>query len=597
MPPSPLAVIAVAVLLGTAGQVVASLVRLPAIVFLLIFGVAAGPHGLGLVNPDDLGSGLRVLVSAFVAIILFEGALTLRPDLLRPALVPVRWLITVGAAVTLVGAAVLAHVVAALPWSLAFLFASLIVVTGPTVIAPILRRVRLLPRLHAVLKSESILIDPVGVFVAAAIFQYVVGLATQEASWEEVAVGFLARFGIGAAVGGGAGLVAYLVGRFPVFHRRGNEHLVGLGAIGLALGTFALAEAFQPESGIMAVIVAGLLLAYLPVPFRTELETFKDQVTILGVSVLFILLSANLNLPLVWHTGWGEVVLLAGLIFVVRPASVFLATAWTDLTWREKAYLSLLAPRGILAAAMASYFADELRHHGLPGANRIELLAFFTIAATVLLQGSWAGLLARLLRVQPVRPEGVVLVGVNEWSLLLADLLQGRGQAVVLLDNNPARCEAARSAGLPVVAADATSPATYEGLDLSAFGVLVGLTPNDAVNTLACDAARGWLDDEVYQVVTKPIHDTSRSRVRMGGRWALPTHRSHAEVVAALGDGRLRLAEVPCERPTTIRAEMATPEGPLVPLLVVEAGRVGVAVEGRTCPAGAVLVGLVSTGA
>ncbi len=593
MTDSHLAVIAAAVLLGVAGQAFASLVRLPAIVFLLLLGVAAGPHGLGIVVPDRLGAALPVIVSAFVAVILFEGALTLRPDLLRQALAPVRRLITIGAAITLLSGAALARLLGPLPWPLAFLFASLIVVTGPTVIAPILRRVRLLPRLHAILKSESILIDPVGVFLAVTTFQYVVGLATQQASWGEAVMGFVARLGVGTLIGGSAGLVAAGLAQLRLFSRPGNEHLVNLGALGLALGAFVVANRLEPESGILAVVVAGLILAALPIPFRAELETFKEQITTLGVSVLFILLSANLNLPLLLRVGWGEVLLLVGLVLVVRPASVFLSTAGTDLSWREKAYLGLLAPRGILAAAMSSYFAGQLRARGLPGANRIELLVFFTIGATVCLQGSWAAWLARRLHVRSGRPKGVLLVGINQWSLLLAEQLQERGRPVLLLDSNPLHCESARERGLAVHEGDATNRETYRELDLAVFGVLLAMTPNDAVNTLACDAASGWLGSMgVLQVVSKPPGKAPRSRVRMGGQWALPTRRSHREVVQLLRDRHLRLEKETVPAETTIAPELSTSRGPMLPLLLLEGEHSRIAVEGRICPAGTVIVGL-----
>jgi NhaP-type Na+/H+ or K+/H+ antiporter len=592
MTDSPLAVIAAAVLLGVMGQVFASLLRLQAIGFLLILGVAAGPHGLGIVAPNRLGAGLPVIVSAFIAIILFEGALTLRPDLLRQALAPVRQLITIGATITFLGAAALARLLGQLPWSLAFLFASLIVVTGPTVIAPILRRVRLLPRLHAILKSESILIDPVGVFLAVTTFQYVVGLATQEASWGNGVLGFVARLGVGTLVGGSAGLVAAALAQLRLFSRRGNEHLVNLGALGLALSAFVVANQLEAESGIMAVVVAGLILAALPIPFRAELETFKEQVTTLGVSVLFILLSANLNLPLLLHLGWGEVLLLVGLVLLVRPASVFLSTAGTDLTWREKTYLSLLAPRGILAAAMSSYFAEQLREHGLPGANRIELLVFFTIGATVCLQGGWAAWLARRLHVQPRRPKGILLVGINEWSLLLAEELQARGRPVLLLDNNPIHCDSARERRLAIHEGDATNRETYKELNLSVFGVLLAMTPNDAVNTLACDAASGWLGSKgVLQIVSKP-GQMPRSRVRMGGRWALPTRWSHREIVQFLQDKQLRLEKETVLAETTIGPELSTSRGPMLPLLLVEGEQLTIAVEGRVCAANTLVIGL-----
>src|SRR5579871_4496262 len=254
---SPLTTLAAAVLLGVAGQVLASLTRLPAIVFLLVLGLVGGPWGLSLVRPTELGAGLPAITSALVALILFEGGLTLHPAVLREALVPVRRLITYGAAGTLLGAAVLSHLLAGLPWPLAFLFGALVMVTGPTVIAPILRRVRLQPRLHAVLKSESILIDPVGVIVAVVVLEYVVGLDTRGASGVDALLGFFTRLGIGGLVGAFAGATAAALVRLPLVRKHDNDHLVHLGAVGLALGAYVAAERWQAESGILAVIVSG----------------------------------------------------------------------------------------------------------------------------------------------------------------------------------------------------------------------------------------------------------------------------------------------------------------------------------------------------
>jgi len=594
MPVALLSMIAVAVLLGVWGQILASATRMPAILFLLVLGMAAGPYGLSVIEPAQLGVGLQVIVSSFVAVILFEGALTLPPALIAQALVPVRRLISIGAAITLLLAAVLAHFVAELPWPLAFLFASLIVVTGPTVIAPILRRVPLVPRLHAILKSESILIDPVGVFVAVLTFETVVGLAANEATLAHALTGLAARVGIGLLIGAVSGFGAYALTRLALFHRPDNEHLVSLGALGLALSTFAAAERVQSESGIMAVIVAGLILATVPLPFRDELEKFKDQVTVLGVSVLFILLAANLNLPLLMQAGPREALLLAGLILLVRPVSVFVATIGTGLSWREKTYLSLLAPRGILAAAMASYFAGQLRERNMPGANRIEMLVFFTIAITVLLQGGWASWLARVLKVQPVKAEGVLLIGVNAWSLALAEKLRELGRSVLFVDRSAAHCETARERGFEVHEGDATESDTYLEINLSSIGVVVAMTPNDAVNTLACDAASTRLPrGAILQVISKPIKEAERSRVRIHGRWAMPSRQSHQEIIQMLASGQLAVETERCSSARKIGADFASSKGPMVPLLVLAGRRLRIAEEGADCPTEAIVVGLV----
>jgi len=535
--------IAVAVMLGVVGQVIASVTRIPAIVFLLMLGMLAGPFGVGVIEPANLGVGLQVLTSLFVAIILFEGGLSLRPKVLAGAMVPVQRLVTVGAASTFLGATVLARLTIGLPWEQAFIFGSLVIVTGPTVIAPILKRIRLRPRLHTVLKSESILIDAVGVIVAVVVLEYVVA---REPHWQDTMQGFLGRFGTGVLVGITGGGLAALGARFAMFYRTENEHLVHLAAVGFAVLTFATAEHFFHETGVLAVTVAGLVLAAAPIPFRQELEKFKDQLVTLGVSVLFILLSANLNLSAFLGAGWGEVALLAGLIFLVRPLSVFLSTAGTVLDTREKLYIGLLAPRGIVAAAMASHFARRLSDNGIEHADGVETLVFLVIGATVLIEGAWAGVMAHWLKVTAVRPAGVLLVGVNAWSLKVAEILQSQGIDVGMIDSNPSQCRLAESRNIGTHRLDATDPTSYEQIEIGRFGQFVAMTPNDAVNTLACEAAVPLFGEPfTSQVLSKVNGDTTRSTVRMAGRWAMPSKLDHAAICRMLDQGELALATEP----------------------------------------------------
>ena len=582
--------IAASVALGALGQMIASVSRLPAIIFLLILGILAGPDMLGVVQPESLGGGLSIIVSAFVAIILFEGGLTLKPTVLREALGPVRRLITVGAALALLGGAVAAHYVTQMPWSTAFLFSSLIVVTGPTVISPILRRARLEPRLHAVMKSESILIDPIGAIIAIVVLQYVVDLMTKGSDWSEALVGFFGRACVGVLVGGLVGAVAALLARVRFFHRHENEHLVGLGALSLALSAFAVSEYYYSESGITAATVAGLVLAAVPLPFREELEKFKEDLTRLGVSVLFILLAANMDLDVLRETGLREVLLVAGIMFVVRPFSVFVSTVATGLKLREKLYLSLVAPRGIVAAAMASHFADHLKDRDPDAAVLIQSLVFLTIAVTVIVEGGWAVPLAKLLHVHAKRPKGILVVGVNSWSLVFAEALRARRCAVLLTDNNQTKCEMARQLNFEVFQVDATHGHTFEDLDLSRVGRMIAMTPNDAINTLVCEAGKPWFGEKhVFQVLSKP------SGVRTAGHCAMPTGLSHAEVCFLLQEGKLKLATGVPTTSNSLGHDLTTTKGSMIPMLVIHGDDFRFALDGETCGAQTTVMGLVES--
>lgn len=582
--------IAIAVLLGAIGQALASLARLPAIVFLLFLGSLMGPQGLGIVHSDGLGSGLQVLTACFVGIILFEGGLSLPPSVLRESLAPVRRLITIGALVTLIGAAVVSKFFMDWSWSLACVFGSLVIVTGPTVVVPILKRVRLTRRLHSIVKSEGILIDAVGAVAAVVILEYVVAL---DVSLQDTLFGFGARLGTGAIVGAGvAGLTAALW-RFPVFHEHDNLSLVHLGGLGVALSAFAVSEALRSESGIMAATTAGLVLAAFPIPFRRELLEFKEVLTTLGVSVLFVLLSAKMDWASVLDSGWREIATVLGLMFLVRPAAVWIATIHTDLTWREKAYLSLLAPRGIVAAAMASHFSIELQSHGFEGATQVESLVFLTIGLTVCLQGGWANQLAKYLKVDAKQTKGYLVVGVNSWSLVLATELQRRGILVRFLDQNPVQCDRAIEQGFQALQGDASDVKTFDELDLSEIGTLVAMTSNDAVNTLACDAANDWLGRNcVFQILSKPIDGAARANVRMSGKWAMPTTRAHQTICTLLRRENASVSETICENATTISRDLNLAVDFLVPLLVVDGDSVRLAVSDLAIPAGAKIIGL-----
>lgn len=593
--------IAASVVLGVVGQSLASLTRLPAIVFLLILGLAMGSHGAGVVRSEALGPGISLLTAAFLAIILFEGGLTLRPAILKQALVPVRRLLLFGSLITLVGIAALGHYVIGMSWPAAWLFGSLLIVTGPTVVIPILRRVRLRPRLNAVLKSEGILIDAVGAITAIVVLQYVIGIFSEKADPIEAAWGMASRFGIGLLVGLACGFSVAFVAQFRFFQKRDNESLVILGALAAALGSYAISESIQSESGVMAVTVAGLLLGALPIPFREEIEKFKETLTVLGVSVLFILLAGKINPEPLFNAGWPEVLLMAGIIFLVRPASVWLSTIGTSLSWREKTYISLLAPRGILAAAMSAHFADHLRPYDAHAAQQIESLVFLTIATTVFLQGSWAGPLARLLSVRAEHPRGVLLIGVNEWSLALAEELRKHSANVLFVDRSSEKCEQARERGHEAVEDDATEPDTYDKLDMATIGIAIAMTPNDATNTLACEAASHWLGiKHVFQIRSKPPRDARRSKVRMAGRWAMPTELSHLAVCSLVRSEHLHLSEVPLVENTLMSSRFLTavehgaasdPTPTFVPLIVLQHNSWRLAVDGQAYPAGSKVLG------
>lgn len=577
--------LAAAVILGAMGQALASALRLPSIIFLLAMGILFGPQGLDLVRPESLGEGLRIITAIFVAIILFEGGLGLPPHVLKDANKPVRRLISIGSLVTMVGGAAVCQLIMGLSWPLSLLFGSLVIVTGPTVVIPILHRIRLKPRLNAVIKSEGILIDAVGAITAVVMLEYVMALESDIGGTFLV---LISRLGAGFLVGVVTALIAVVVWRWRVFHEHDNQQLVCLGALGVAFTAYAIAERMYSESGIMATTAAGLVLAAAPIPFRHEVEEFKETLTIFGVSTLFVLLSAGMDWAAVFHSGWRELCVVLGLMFIVRPLSVWIATLGTELSRREKIFLSLLAPRGIVAAAMASHFAHVLRDREFAAAQLIEKLVFLTIGITVVVQGGTAGLLARWLGVAAKQPTGMLIVGVNTWSILLAEQLKKLNIFVRFLDVNPVHCEQARELGFSAVQSDVTHEETFRTLDLSELGTLVAMTSNDAVNTIACDEANDWLGrNHVFQVVSKATSDDAKPQVRTSGGWAMPSTYSHQSICMLIKMESLHVHSFECEEPLTVSLDMEAPLEVIVPLLVVEEKSVRIAVHGMTCPEGA----------
>ncbi|MCG8368243.1 MAG: sodium:proton antiporter, partial [Pseudanabaenales cyanobacterium] len=419
------------ILAGITAQVLAEYLKLPSIIFLLSFGILLGSDGIGLLHPQVLGLGLEVMVALFVALILFEGGLSLELKELGKVSGSLRNLVTFGIFITLIGGGMAAHWLAEFPWSLAFLYAALVVVTGPTVINPLLRQVPVDRQVATLLEGEGVLVDPVGAILAVVVLDIILN---GDADPFFVVSGLMLRLSIGAAIGGLGGAL------LGIFLKRASfltEELRNLVVLAGLWGLFGLAQTIRSESGLMATVVAGIVVRALSVPDERLLRRFKGQLTILAVSVLFILLAADLSIDSIYALGWGAVLSVMALMLVVRPLNVLLCTWNSDLNVRQKIFLSWIAPRGIVSASVASLFAILLTERGITGGDAIKALVFLTIILTVLLQGVTAGGLARLLGITSTQATGAVIVGCNPLSLLIARLFQERGESVVLIDTNP----------------------------------------------------------------------------------------------------------------------------------------------------------------
>ena len=475
--------IVLTVVAGIGAQVLAEYLKIPGIVFLLIFGIALGPSGTNWLRPEILGDGLETLVSLSVALILFEGGLSLGLRELDRVSGSLRNLVTIGTLITFVGGGMAAHWLGEFPWTIAFLYASLIVVTGPTVIGPLLKQVQADRQVSTLLEGEGVLIDPVGAILAVLVLDVVVN---GDADLVSLLAGLALRLGLGIAIGGAGG---WLMGWFVKRASFLSDDLKNLFVLAGVWGLFAIAQLLVSESGLMATVAAGLVLRASSLREERLLRRFKGQLTTLAVSVLFVLLAADLSIASIVALGWGSLLTVAVLMFVVRPINIWVCTWNSDLNWRQKVFAGWIAPRGIVSASVSSLFAILLVERGVNGGDAIKALVFLTIVVTVIVQGLTAKPLAQALQIQAASERGALIVGSNPLSRLVAQLFQQRGESVMLIDTDAEACEAAEQENIPVLLSSAFDTDVLEEAGLGSIGTFVTMTSNGEVNAVLAQRA------------------------------------------------------------------------------------------------------------
>ncbi|MCR8723789.1 cation:proton antiporter [Frigidibacter sp. ROC022] len=482
--------------LGVGSQWLAWRLRLPAIVLMLAAGVLVGPV-FGLFEPErDIGALTGPMISLAVAVILFEGGLSLNFSALRDASKGVARLVLIGAPLGWLTSTLALHYGVGLGWASASVFGGILIVTGPTVIAPLLRQARLARRPAALLQWEAIVNDPIGALAAVLAFELVLVLRAEEtfgaAIWSLV---------IGLAVAAALGLVA---GQGLVWlFRRGlaPEYMKVPILFAAILVVFALSDHVLHESGLLAVTVMGLKIANAGLPSYDEMRRFKEHATILLVSGVFILLAASLDLSTLAQLDWRAGLGIALVVLVARPLTVLLALARTDVPWPERWLIALTGPRGVVLVAVAGLFGERLAGLGIADAERIAPLAFALVVVTVVLNGFGLVPLARWLGLSGKEAPGLLIVGGSRFAVALAEVLGKAGVPVLISDPNPARLRAARGAGVPVFYGDILSEAAEHSVELVAYGSLLAATWNDAYNTLvATDFAPEFGRANVWQV-------------------------------------------------------------------------------------------------
>ena len=490
--------VSLALVLGVIGQMLSIRTGFPSIVFFLIFGVLVGPEFLSLVHPSEFGEGLEIIIKLCVAIVLFEAGLNLNKEEALSHGNIILLLITVGGLITMVGGAAFAHFVANLSWEMAFVYGSLVIVTGPTVVQPLLRRFKVKPNLKHILEYEGVLIDPIGALIAIFVVEVVIIESSHTASGLVLGLGnhmteigravlfVIYKFIVGGVLGFLGGYAAtFAVKRFYIY----MEDFVDLFMLASALAVYGFAELLTPEAGLVAAIVSGAIIGNLNIPEEEEMKKFKGKLTILVISLLFIFLAANLELDYIKDLGIHGLLVVFCLLFVVRPLEIFLLCMRSSLSIREKLFLSFVSPRGIIAASIASIIALELHQHEIEGGNTVQGLVFLTIAISVLLQGGAGGFVSRVLEVNDKRNKAV-LVGANNLSRLLARLLERTGKDVRLIDTNRRLVEISKSEGLKAVEGNSLTVDGLEKTEISSLDTLISLTTSDHVNVLSCRLVR-----------------------------------------------------------------------------------------------------------
>ena len=481
------------IILGILAQWVAWKFKIPAILPLILIGLLVGPIAAAYLSEDGSkwiepiwngtkglfpGDGLYYFVSLAISIILFEGGLTLKRSEIKNVGPVITKLITLGSAITFILAGLGAHYIFNLAWEISFLFSGLIIVTGPTVITPILRNIPLKKDVSTVLKWEGILIDPIGALVAVLVFEFISvgggGGFTKTALME---FGKILLFGTSFGFTF-AHALAYAINKKLIPH-----YLLNVVALSTVLLVFVESEVFAHESGLLAVVVMGMVLGNSKLKNLKELLYFKESLSVLLISILFILLAANINIEdLMLLYTWKTIALFTIVVFVIRPLAVFSSTFKSKLKFKEKLFISWVGPRGIVAAGIASLFGSKLLKQGVEGAEYITPLVFMIVLGTVLLNATTARMFAKIVGVFLKTSDSILFVGASSPIRLIAKHLKEKGKRVVLIDSNSNFIEQAINDDLEALKIDIYDDDLTDNIELNDVGYLIALTGSDMVN-------------------------------------------------------------------------------------------------------------------
>lgn len=509
------------VILGILAQWIAWRLKVPAILPLIITGLIVGPistlwtEGHKLIEPiwnaatqTGLfpGETLFHFVELGIGIILFEGGMTLKKDEIQGVGDSIIRLITGGALITFIGGAMVAHYLIGLDWNISFLFAGLIIVTGPTVIAPILRNVPLNKNVSTVLKWEGILIDPIGALVAVLVFEFIISADGGLHFTSEAIQHFLVLVCVGLALGAGSAfLMRFLLKRNFIPH-----YLITIFSLAYVLAVFVGSNLLTPDSGLLTVVVSGMVLGNIDVPYIKEITYFKESLSILLISILFILISASIDIKdLMLLNDWRIITSFFVIILLLRPLGVFWSTFNSSLNIKEKAFISWMGPRGIVAAGIASLLGSKLTKLEVTGAEYITPLVFMVVLGTVILNATTARVLARFLGIMLEKSNGILILGATKASRIIAKYIDESNRNVVLVDSNSANVNRAKSDGLQAIQANIYSESLADDILLNDVGYLLAMTSSNDVNKHASNKLHEFLGEEGTYII--PSSDESET--------------------------------------------------------------------------------------
>ena len=482
---------------GIFAQWLAWRVKIPAILPLIVLGISIGPlwsyfhpDHTKLINIDTIFQGhyLFDFVSLCVGIILFEGGLTLKLKEVKKVASVVRNIIFIGSIVTLFGTTWAVSYFMELDIKIAFLFGALVIVTGPTVIKPILNNVRPTANVATVLKWEGVLIDPVGAFAAVLIYDFII------AGGGDFTFFALKGFSLIVLSGAFVGVAIAMAMKFMLNRELIPHYLINVVVLAFVVLCFAISDQLHAESGLLAVTILGMIITNSKVKGLKEILSFKEDITILLISILFIALSSRINISDIQLLGHESIIVFCILIFVIRPVGVFISSIKSELNFKEKLFISWISPRGIVSAGVASIFTlhlttlpdINLSEKAIQDASLLLPMTFMVIVGTVIIQGSTAKLLARKLGLIQTQSLGFVIIGANDFALEMAKYLYKKGIEVLISDTSNVNITKAKQMGLPVFEGNAVLENSFEEEEFTKYGTLLSLTPSTEINHLAC---------------------------------------------------------------------------------------------------------------